>query len=98
METPRNTQSDEQLNEWLRMSERDLSLSQDHADFSVDQLFESIEENPLGRLLKIISGMPEMRSEKLEIARRHIEQPDEILDANMDAAIDRVLEELFSQP
>lgn len=97
METPERTHAEEQVTEWLRMNERDLSFSQSEPDFFVDQLFDSVETSPLGRLLKIISGLPEMRPEKLAIARRHIEQPDEIIDAQMDAALDKVLEELLSE-
>jgi hypothetical protein len=63
----------------------------------VDGLMSSLEDNPLGRLLNMISRMPEMRAEKLEIARQRIQQPDNVLEAEMDAAMDRVLEELISE-
>jgi hypothetical protein len=98
METPKKQHSEEQMiSEWLQTSDRGICPTQGEPDFLVDQLFDSIGSNPLGRLLKIIAGMPEIRAEKLEIARRHIEQPDEILEAEMDAAMDKVLEELFSE-
>lgn len=87
------------VNRWLHMNGRGVGANEpeEGSEFSVDQFFESIEANPLGRLLKIISGLPEMRAEKLEIARRHLQQPESELDAEMDAAIDKVLEELISE-
>jgi hypothetical protein len=51
--------------------------------------------SPLGRLLKVISALPEVRAEKVEYARRQIAQPDECLETRMDLALDRVLEELI---
>lgn len=92
METPKKVQSEEQLNEWLRISERGFSRLE--GDFSGEETLGD-ESDPLGRLLKIISGMPEIRAEKLEIARGHLRQPDEVIDAKMEAALDKVLEELI---
>ena len=74
-----------------------MTPSQEEHDFAVDEFMTNLEDNPLGRLLSIISQMPEMRDEKLQIARQHILQPDDILEAQMDAAMDKVLEELISE-
>jgi hypothetical protein len=92
-----NASDKTQLNQRFQVDGRDVRPLQGEHDFAVDRLMSSLEDNPLGRLLSIISQMPEMRAEKIETARRHIEQPDEILEAEMDAAMDKVLEELISE-
>ena len=80
----------------LRTADRmDLSFLEDaETDILVERLFDSMQCSPLGRLLKVISTLPEVRAEKVEYARRQIAQPDECLDSKMDLALDRVLEEL----
>ena len=79
------------------MSKRNLSFVESESDFSSDQPFDGAESNPLGHLLKIIADLPEMRPEKIEMARRHIAKPDDMIDAQMDQALDKVLEELISE-
>lgn len=92
------THSDERFNdEQFQFQGRNVTPSHGEHDFAVDGLMGSLENNPLGRLLSIISQMPEMRAEKLEVARRRIQEPDEVLEAQMDAAMDKVLEELISE-
>ena len=64
-------------------------------DFLVEKLLDSMKSSPLGRLLGVISTLPEVRTEKVERARRQINQPEECWDTKMDLALDRVLEELI---
>ncbi len=95
MKTSKNTQPEQN-------QERDpIRLLQDRIEYAVsqqdvsalqDELIESMQSNPLGRLLKVIASLPEVRSEKVERARRHIEQNDDCWDAKMDLVLDRVLE------
>jgi len=83
--------------EALRTADRmDVSFLEDEEmDVLVEKLFNSMQCSPLGRLLKVISTLPEVRAEKVEYARRQVAQPDECLDSKMDLALDRVLEELI---
>lgn len=98
MNASEKTHADERFSdERFQFKGRNVTPSQGEHDFAVDGLMGSLEDNPLGRLLSIISQMPEMRAEKLEIARQRILQPDDVLEAEMDAAMDKVLEELISE-
>ena len=58
---------------------------------------EQMYANPLGKLLRIISSLPEVRREKVNHARSMIEQTEEELDFQMDLALDMVLEELITE-
>jgi hypothetical protein len=99
MKTSKDTQTDnvKRYEEVLRAADRmDLSfLEETETDVLVEKLFDSMQCSPLGKLLKLISTLPEVRVEKVEYARRQIEQPDECLETKMDLALDRVLEELI---
>jgi len=99
MKTSKDTQTDsaKRYEELLRTADRmDISfLEEAETDVLVEKLFDSMQCSPLGRLLKVISTLPEVRVEKVEHARRQIEQSDECLESKMDLALDRVLEELI---
>jgi hypothetical protein len=99
MNTSKDTQTNnvERYEEVLRAADRmDLSfLEETETDVLVEKLFDSMQCSPLGRLLKIISTLPEVRAEKVEHARREVELSDECLESKMDLALDRVLEELI---
>jgi hypothetical protein len=73
----------------------DLSFLEEDNDMLLDKLFDSIHSSPLGKLLSVMSTLPEVRTEKVEHARRQINQPEECWDIKMDMALDRVLEELI---
>ena len=99
MQISKDTQTDnmKRYEEMLRTADRmDLSFLEDaEMDVLVERLFESMQCSPLGRLLKVISTLPEIRIEKVEHARRQINQPDACMESKMDLALDRVLEELI---
>ena len=99
MKTSKDTQknSTRDLEEALRNVNRmDFSfLEETETDVLVEKLFDSMQCSPLGKLLKIISTLPEIRTEKVECARRNLAQSDECLESKMDIALDRVLEELI---
>ena len=99
MKTSKDTQTDnaKRYEEVLMTADRmDLSfLEETETDVLVEKLFDSMQCSPLGKLLKLISALPEVRVEKVEHARRQIERPDECLETKMDLALDRVLEELI---
>lgn len=99
MKTTKDTQADnaKRYEEVLRTADRmDLSfLEETETDVLVEKLFDSMQCSPLGRLLKVISALPEVRVEKVEYARRQVQRSDECLESKMDIALDRVLEELI---
>jgi hypothetical protein len=73
------------------------SGQQEDTDQLVRKLFDSMQCSPLGRLLKVISTLPEVRTEKVERARRQIDQPEDCWDIKMNIALDRVIEELITE-
>jgi len=99
MKTSKDTQTDnvKRYEELLRTADRmDFSfLEETETDVLVEKLFDSMQCSPLGRLLKVISSLPEVRVEKVEHARRQVQLPDECLESKIDLALDRVLEELI---
>jgi|GEM_PF-1339729 hypothetical protein len=66
-------------------------------DFFADKIMDNIHNTPLGRLLGIIAALPEIRQEKVEQGRRICSRKDAELDDQLDAAMDRVLEELLHE-
>ena len=78
----------------VRVGKLEQSLSWASPDFPTERIVHHLETNPLGRLLKLIAALPEVRYEKIEHARRQLSLSDEMLDARLDLALDRVFEEL----
>lgn len=72
-------------------------LSMELEEFSEKQLFEHMQSNPLGRLLRLIASLPEVRRDKVLRARREIQENGSEMDSRLDAALDRVLEELIME-
>lgn len=96
METSGKTENKNRFEELLNSAdEMDLSFLEEDNDTLVEKLFDNIHSSPLGRLLSVISTLPEVRIEKVEDARRNMDQPEEYWDTKIDAALDRVLEELI---
>ena len=81
--------------ELLSRRERQVAEPMGDSDFLADRLMDNINASPLGHLLKVIATLPEVRCDKVERARRHIDQTEDRLDAQMDVALDKVLEELI---
>jgi len=67
------------------------------SDFPMEQLLKHMETNPLGQLLKLIAALPDVRYEKIEHARQQLSLSEEALNARLDVALDRVLEELTTE-
>lgn len=63
--------------------------------FLTDDLFESITSTPVGRLLALISTLPEVRTEKVHEVRDRLSDGNYDIKHNLDTALDRVLEELL---
>ncbi len=70
------------------------ALREEDIDVLVEKLVDNMQASPLGRLLNVISRLPEVRTEKVEHARRHLDQSEDCWDTKMDIAMDRVLEEM----
>ena len=62
-----------------------------------DELIENINSTPLGRLLKIIGSLPEIRQEKVVHVKRRIDHDQYEIGENLDAALDKVLEEFLAE-
>ena len=99
MQTSKNTKRFDELTTDELLLERDRMLGkvQTDSDFTVGSLMDHIYANPLGKLLQIISTLPEVRHEKVDYARSLIEQPEEELECRMDLALDKILEELVTE-
>lgn len=98
MQLSKHTKRFEQFTLDELIAERDRLFAQveGDSDFAVDSLMDHIYANPLGKLLQIIATLPEVRHEKVEDARRIVDEPEEQLDCRMDLALDRVLEEIIT--
>ncbi len=69
------------------------------ADMEIDPpmgIMDTFTVTPLGRLLSIISSLPEIRHEKVSDIRSRIERGEYELSNNLDIALDRVLEEFIA--
>lgn len=89
-------------NRWNRnqLSEIERSLEDKGLIFEPDNpaqetLWEHMQFDPIGRLLQIIASLPEVRQEKVLRARREIAENSLEMERRLDAAMDRVLEELI---
>jgi hypothetical protein len=64
-----------------------------------DQLAEEILSNmnntPVGKLLKVIAALPEVRQEKVDQIKLELSNGTYDLDQNLDVALDAILEELM---
>lgn len=61
-----------------------------------DSLLANINATPMGRLLRLIGSLPEIRREKVTEARDKIERGQYERNHTLDEALDMVLEELIS--
>ncbi|HIJ70121.1 MAG TPA: flagellar biosynthesis anti-sigma factor FlgM [Planctomycetes bacterium] len=66
-------------------------------DPTVGQVLETIHSTPLGRLLRMIGSLPEIRQEKVCEVRRQIDFGQYNMSENLDVALDRVLEEFTAE-
>jgi hypothetical protein len=78
-------------------SERIEWLNMETEEFSDEQLLDHMQSNPLGRLLRLIASLPEVRRDKVLRARREIRENPSDIDSRLDLALDRVLEELIME-
>lgn len=63
-------------------------------DLVMEQILESINNTPIGQVLKRIASLPEVRKEKVLDLRRKITEGEYDLNERLDVAVDKVLEQL----
>jgi hypothetical protein len=64
-------------------------------DMLAKELLHNINTTPIGRLLKQIAEMPEIRYEKVSDVRNQLKRGEYNLNERLELALDRVLEELI---
>jgi len=85
-----------------RMSGRDVQdrladIDEGQLDFTSEAFLDNLNSTPLGRLLKIISSLPEIRHEKVQHVRRQLNDGRYDVAERLDEALDKVLEELITE-
>lgn len=63
-------------------------------DLVMEQILKNINTTPIGRVLKKIASLPEVRQEKVLGVRRQITQDSYNLDDRLNTVLDKVLEDL----
>jgi hypothetical protein len=63
-------------------------------DLLMEQILENINTTPIGKVLKKIATLPEVRKEKVLDLRQRLGKGDYQLNERLDAALDRVLDDL----
>jgi len=63
-------------------------------DLIMEQILENINTTPIGKVLKKIASLPEVRREKVLDIRRQLTEGKYNLGERLDVALDRVLDEL----
>lgn len=64
-------------------------------DCLAEELLKNINTTPIGRLLKEIAQMPEIRHDKVATLRNQLNRGEYNLNERLDLALDKVLEELI---
>ena len=76
---------------WVNAQGGEVSQSE---DLVMEQILENIHNTPLGRVLKRIACLPEIRREKVLRVRQEITEGRYDLTGRLDLVLDKVLEEL----
>ena len=66
-------------------------------DLLMEQILENINTTPIGRVLKKIASLPEIRKDKVLEVRRQLNKGKYDLNGRLDVALDRILELLTTQ-
>jgi hypothetical protein len=65
-------------------------------DMLAEELLRNINTTPIGKLLKQIAELPEIRQEKVSNVRSQLNRGEYDLNSRLEMALDKVLEELIS--
>jgi len=76
---------------WIDLPGQGVSRNE---DLVMEQILENIHNTPLGRVLKRIACLPEIRREKVLRVRQEITEGRYDLTGRLDLVLDKVLEEL----
>ena len=71
----------------------DESLAPDE-DLIMEQILENLNTTPIGKVLKRIATLPEVRKQKVLDVRRQLTEGKYDLSSRLDVALDKVLEDL----
>ncbi len=63
-------------------------------DLVMEQILENLNTTPIGKVLKRIASLPEVRKQKVLDVRRQLTEGKYDLNSRLDVALDRVLEDL----
>ena len=75
--------------------QNEFDLNNDN-DLLMEQIVNNINNTPIGQVLKTIASLPEVRKEKVLSLRSRIRGGDYELTDKLDAALDKVLEEIIA--
>lgn len=77
--------------------DRFVQFKETQDEMLAQKIMDNIHNTPLGKLLGIISTLPEIRQEKVRHGRQLMRRTDCELDEQLNEAMDRVLEELLHE-
>ena len=63
-------------------------------DLVMEQILENLNTTPIGKVLKRIASLPEVRKQKVLDVRRQLTEGKYDLNSRLDVALDKVLEDL----
>ena len=69
----------------------------DDEDLVMEQILENLNTTPIGSVLKTIASLPEVRKDKVLNVRRELSDGKYEINQRLDAALDKVLENLITQ-
>ena len=67
------------------------------SDETMEQILESLNNTPIGKVLKKIASLPEIRKDKVIDVRQQLTDGKYNLNERLDIALDKVLEDLTTQ-
>ena len=95
-----NTSDFTTKNDFFSIKDRQIDslykYSDEFIDPSAGKVYDTMTSSPLGRLLGIISTLPEIRQEKVTSVRHQIDSGQYNMTDNLDLALDMVLEEFIA--
>ena len=95
-----NTSDASTNNGHITISDRQIDALYKYRDEFCDpnagEVYDTMASSPLGRLLGLISSLPEIRHEKVSAVRRQIDMDQYNITDNLDLALDKVLEEFIA--
>lgn len=82
--------------DWGEVSDNLAGEGTTDDDYLMEQILENINNTPIGQVLKKIASLPEVRRKKVLSVRRSITDGTYDLNGRLNAALDKVLEDLIA--